>query len=67
MILSLAGEREDLFRWISEEHSDLNVLVNNAGIQQWMSISDDDFFQRAKEEININIEAPVHLIHFLLS
>jgi uncharacterized oxidoreductase len=61
--LAKESEREDLFKWISENHSDLNVLVNNAGIQQWMSISDADFFPRAKEEIVINIEAPVHLIH----
>jgi uncharacterized oxidoreductase len=27
-----------------------------------MSVSDIDFYQRAKEEISINIEAPVHLI-----
>jgi uncharacterized oxidoreductase len=60
--LSISGEREDLFDWIAEEHNDLNILINNAGIQQWMSVSDDDFFQRAKEEIAINIEAPVHLI-----
>lgn len=59
--LSVAGEREDLFEWISEKHNDLNVLINNAGIQQWMSISDGNFFQRAKEEIAINIEAPIHL------
>lgn len=59
--LSIAAEREDLFKWISEKHNDLNVLINNAGIQQWMSVSDSDFFQRAKEEIVINIEAPVHL------
>ena len=59
--LSIATERERLFNWISEKHSDLNVLVNNAGIQQWMSIEEDDFFQRAKEEIAINIEAPLHL------
>jgi len=59
--LSEALEREELFNWISEKHPDLNVLVNNAGIQQWMSISDSNFFQRAKEEIIINIEAPVHL------
>ena len=59
--LSVAGEREALYRWIAEKHPDLNVLVNNAGIQQRMSISDNDFFQRAKEEIAINIEAPVHL------
>ncbi|MFT3909825.1 MAG: SDR family NAD(P)-dependent oxidoreductase [Ferruginibacter sp.] len=59
--LSLAGEREGLFNWISKEHNDLDVLVNNAGIQQWMSITDEDFYKRAKEEITINIEAPVHL------
>ncbi|MEO5581464.1 MAG: SDR family NAD(P)-dependent oxidoreductase, partial [Saprospiraceae bacterium] len=59
--LSIASEREDLFKWISENHSDVNVLINNAGIQQWMSIADEDFFQRAKEEITINIEAPIHL------
>lgn len=60
--LSQAAEREDLFNWISEKHKDLNVLVNNAGMQQWMSVSDSDFFQRAKEEIAINVESPVHLI-----
>jgi uncharacterized oxidoreductase len=59
--LSSAEEREALFRWISEEHPDLNVLINNAGIQQWMSVSDADFFQRAQEEIAINIETPLHL------
>ena len=64
--LSVAEEREDLFKWISEKHNDLNVLVNNAGIQQYLSLSDPDFFKRAKEEININIEAQVHLISLFL-
>lgn len=59
--LSIAAEREDLIKWISENHSDLNVLVNNAGIQNRMSISDGAFFERAKEEITINVEAPLHL------
>ncbi|MEI7663445.1 MAG: SDR family NAD(P)-dependent oxidoreductase [Bacteroidota bacterium] len=59
--LSSAGEREDLFWWISENHPDLNVLVNNAGIQNYMSVSDNDFFSRATEEIAVNIEAPLHL------
>ena len=39
----------------------MNVLVNNAGIQQWMNIDDENFYERAKLEINTNIEAPVHL------
>jgi uncharacterized oxidoreductase len=54
-------DRYDLFNWISKHHSDLNVLVNNAGIQQWMSMDDPDFYQRAKQELVINIEAPLHL------
>jgi uncharacterized oxidoreductase len=64
--LSIVSEREKLFKWISEEHADLNVLINNAGIQQWMKISDPDYFQRAKEEITINIEAPVHLVSLFI-
>jgi uncharacterized oxidoreductase len=64
--LSLSSEREDLFKWISREHNDLNVLVNNAGIQQWMTIDDKNFFQRAKDEIAINIEAPLHLTSLFL-
>lgn len=59
--LSVGVEREKLFKWISDNHSDLNVLINNAGIQQWMSIEDQNFFERAKAEISINIEAPLHL------
>lgn len=65
--LSLPSQREDLFKWIESEHNDVNVLVNNAGIQQWMSINDSLFFQRAKEEININIEAPLHLTSLFLN
>ena len=64
--LSIAGERESLFNWIAKEHNDLNVLVNNAGIQQWMSVTDNNFFQRAKDEISINIEAPLHLTSLFL-
>lgn len=60
--LSMQQEREELFKWISDNYPDLNVLINNAGIQQWMSLSDNNFIQRAKEEITINIEAPLHLI-----
>jgi len=65
--LSIADERVALFKWISEEHDDLNILVNNAGIQQWVKISDDDFFQRSKEEIAINIEAPIHLTSLFIN
>lgn len=59
--LSSEAGREDLYNWVASNHSDLNVLVNNAGIQNWMNITDADFYQRAKTEIVTNIEAPVHL------
>lgn len=59
--LSSEEERENLFRWIEQHHPDTNVLINNAGIQQWMSIDDADFVKRAKEEITTNVEAPIHL------
>jgi uncharacterized oxidoreductase len=65
--LSIANEREKLFSWVTEVHPDLNVLVNNAGIQQWISITDNNFFQRAEEEITINIEAPVHLASLFIN
>jgi uncharacterized oxidoreductase len=65
--LSVEAERTELFKWVSEHHNDLNVLVNNAGIQQWMTISDNNFFQRAKDEIITNIEAPLHLTSLFIN
>ena len=65
--LSVEAQRIDLFKWISHNHGDVNVLVNNAGIQQWMSIADADFYQRAKDEITTNIEAPLHLISLFIN
>jgi len=59
--LTIAEDRENLYDWIAKEHGDLNVLINNAGIQNWMAIEDDHFFDRAKDEIEINIMAPLHL------
>jgi len=64
--LAVAGEREALFAWIAAEHGDLNVLVNNAGMQNWMHPTDKDFYARAESEIAINIEAPIHLISLFL-
>jgi uncharacterized oxidoreductase len=59
--LTSAEAREELFQWVSKNHPDLNVLINNAGIQQWMSLDDADFYSRAEDEITTNIEAPIHL------
>jgi uncharacterized oxidoreductase len=65
--LASPADRESLYKWIAADHSDLNVLVNNAGIQNWMSLDDKDFYQRARQEIEINIEAPLHLSALFLN
>lgn len=65
--LSKAEERELLYQWISAEHNDLNVLINNAGIQKDVSILDVDFFQHAKEELAINVEAPIHMASLFMN
>jgi uncharacterized oxidoreductase len=59
--LSIEAARVDLYNWVAENHEDLNVLVNNAGIQNWINISDSDFYGKANAEIAINILAPIHL------
>ncbi len=65
--LSVEAERVDLYDWIAENHSDMNVLVNNAGIQNWMNISDSDYYQKANEEITTNIVAPIHLTKLFMN
>mgnify|MGYP001478423284 CR=1 FL=1 len=65
--LSKEEDRIELYKWISENHSDLNVLINNAGIQNWMNISDSDFYQKASSEISLNVIAPVHLTNLFIN
>ena len=60
-------DRVSLYNWISKEHNDLNVLINNAGIQQWMKVTDADFFERAEKEVETNVMAPIHLSHLFLN
>ena len=60
--LSAEADRIKLYNWVAEKHSDLNVLVNNAGIQNWMSVSDSNFYQKSNDEITTNVLAPIHLI-----
>lgn len=65
--LAVEAERTALFEWVSENHNDLNVLVNNAGIQNWMDVSDEDFYQKAETEVSTNILAPVHLTNLFIN
>lgn len=64
--LEIEEERTALFEWVSEKHPDLNVLINNAGIQNWMKVTEENFFERANQEVGINILAPLHLTGLFL-
>jgi len=64
--LAIEADRINLFNWVAAHHPDLTVLVNNAGIQNWMNVTNDDFYDRAQSEIDINITAPVHLTKLFL-
>ncbi|MDB5241327.1 MAG: short-chain dehydrogenase [Spirosoma sp.] len=56
------SERVALFDWVSSNHPQINVLINNAGIQRRMQLahSQPDWTE-SQPEIAINLEAPLHL------
>lgn len=56
-----AEEREELVRWATWEFPELNVLVNNAGIQRRVDLTQEETWQATASEIAINLEAPIHL------
>jgi uncharacterized oxidoreductase len=55
------SDRVGLLDWASRELPDLDVLVNNAGIQRRVRLPEPGEWQAVREEIAINLEAPIHL------
>jgi uncharacterized oxidoreductase len=54
-------ERTALFTWATESFPALNMLVNNAGIQQQIELQQKPSWEILGEEVAINLEAPIHL------
>jgi uncharacterized oxidoreductase len=54
------SDRAALADWIAREQPRVNVLVNNAGIQNRITV-DPGSWSAARQELAINLEAPVHL------
>jgi uncharacterized oxidoreductase len=65
--VTLEADRLAMYDWIAASHPDLNMLVNNAGIQQWMNITEKDFYNKSLTEITTNIIAPLHLTSLFLN
>ncbi|GAA4396084.1 SDR family oxidoreductase [Nibrella viscosa] len=56
------ADRLALHEWATREFPNLNVLINNAGIQRRIRLTDNqDDWSAHQHEIAINVEAPVHL------
>jgi uncharacterized oxidoreductase len=55
------AERQRLFEWATTECPQLNVLINNAGIQRSVQLADAEDWAVRASEIAINLEAPIHL------
>lgn len=60
--LSKEGERQSLYDWISSDFKDVNILVNNAGIQRMIDFKKgtEELFN-GEDEIEINLKACIHL------
>lgn len=64
--VSLESDRNRLIDWVRTAHPDVNVLVNNAGVQERMGLAEPDFWDRASHEVDTNLKGPIHLCSALL-
>jgi uncharacterized oxidoreductase len=56
-----AADRIALRDWAVQAFPQLNVLINNAGVQRRLQVADDEDWAVRASEIAINLEAPIHL------
>lgn len=54
-------------RWTTKEFPELNVLINNAGIQRRVQLTQNGPWEETENELAINLEAPIHLSSLFIS
>ena len=59
--LAREADRVSLVASVTRDFPQLDVIVNNAGIQRRVQLADQGPWLNAREEIAINLEAPLHL------
>jgi uncharacterized oxidoreductase len=60
------ADRTELVRLVTREHPQLNVVINNAGIQRRVQLEQDEPWPDCEAEIAINFHAPVHMCRLLV-
>jgi uncharacterized oxidoreductase len=58
--------RVALCEWATAAFPQLNILVNNAGIQRRLQLAAPEAWAETQKEITINFEAPVHLARLFI-
>jgi uncharacterized oxidoreductase len=64
--LAREDDRAALVEWATAEHRALDVLVNNAGIQRRIRLDEPEPWVETRQELAINLDAPIHLALALL-
>ena len=54
-------DREDLANWVISNYPEVNVLINNAGLQLLTDLTKPVDLSRVNSEVDINFIAPIHL------
>jgi uncharacterized oxidoreductase len=64
--LSTPDGRVSFASRVTRDFPALDVLVNNAGMQRYPKLTDNEDWAATHEEIAINLEAPIHLTRLLM-
>jgi uncharacterized oxidoreductase len=56
-----AESRRALVEWLKATYPDLNVVINNAGVQYRRNFTQDGALENLEQEVAINFTAPIHL------
>jgi uncharacterized oxidoreductase len=65
--ISKESDRKALYEWVASNHKQINILVNNAGIQRPIDLKKGvEAFGKGGDEIETNISSQINLIaHFI--